>query len=80
MIGAPHPNIWKLIELLQEQETVSSLKKIRLDNDLLRTRGRHRRDIQMDLNIEKLKVAFLRNELSLLTYVDKLAHLVHEYD
>jgi hypothetical protein len=49
-----------------------------LDSDVLKTRGRNKKDFEMDLKIEHLKVDYLKNELGLMEYVSKLAKLVHD--
>jgi hypothetical protein len=79
LIGAPHPNIWKLLEMFKAEEMSFALKKIRLDSDILKTRGRNKKDIEMDLKIEHLKVDYLKNELGLMEYISNLAKLVHDY-
>ena len=71
-----HPNIWKFIEIIQDDEFKQNLKKIRLDASFLVVRGRNKVDVARDLQIEKFKNNLLQKEISLKDFLIKLGEKV----
>ena len=75
-----HPNIWKFITKIKQEETNVAIKLVHLDNNRLRSRGRNKQDIIQDLKFTQLKCKFLKKELNLLEFLDTISSIVHDYD
>ena len=79
ILVTPHPNIWKLIEFLQRENTTMTMTFERLEKNLLRTSSRNKMDIQFDLDIERLKNKYIVKSITLEEYVASLSSKMTEY-
>ena len=75
-----HPNIWKFIIKIKSEETNASLTYSRINNDTYKSRRRNNKDILRDLQITKLKLKYVSNEISITEYIAQLATtVIHDY-
>ena len=59
---ASHPNIWKFIELIQEQEFLAvQVRFAGLSQGILKIKGRNKSDMARDLQILKAKNKYLQS-------------------
>ena len=68
-----HPNIWLFIRKIQAEESTAALTFNRINDGTLNRRGRNRVDIQMDLQIQKLKCEYLSQNISAMEYLEKVS-------
>ena len=64
-----HPNIWKFIESLKEEETSQSTRFLRLEAGTLKERNRNGWDIERDNRILELKCKFLQDKIAIDNYL-----------
>jgi hypothetical protein len=75
-VQVPHPNLWKFIEILEKEELDKALKYIRLDSNILKTNGRHKKDLE----ILKIKTKYLEDRIDLKEQVAQMATKVTDYE
>ena len=73
-----HPNIWVFIKKIQSEESVATLKYLRIKDGSFISRNRNTKDLQRDLFIQNLKVKYLRGEITLMEYLTDVSKCVHE--
>ncbi len=78
LIVQKKPHIWIFIEHTQYLETTYSTNYIRLEKDLLKQRGRSRKDIDRDNFILKQKCKYLEDH-NLEKFLENLSEVVHDY-
>ena len=80
----PHPNIWKFIEKIKNEEETSVWTDFeRLEKDVLMRVSRNKQAIERDLSIEKAKTSYLDPNsdfyMNLDVLISNLADKIHDY-
>ena len=73
------PNIWAFLTFIKKEESTHFLNYDRLERNVLRIKGRSRKDLERDNCILKLRCNYLINN-DLDELLEKLSDLIHEYN
>ena len=77
----PHPHLWKFIEYIEDEDTITTSRFYKLTAGVLRERGRNAVDVERDLKIatSKLKLASKDPEFTIMHYLDAVEECTHDY-
>lgn len=73
------PNIWKLIEFIQVEESEQTTRFDKHESGILRERGRNVKDVERDLEIATLRLQFEKKEFTVRELLDKLSNLTPDF-
>jgi hypothetical protein len=75
-----HPNIYKFIEEIANEESTQHIRFCRLKNGRLQERHRDRSDVERDLNIANYQKEFLNGDLDAFGLLDALTSCVPDFE
>ena len=78
LISKPNPNLYKIIDLIKDEECLQSTSYDRAN--LGKTKFRKTVDMLKDKNIECLKIRYDLNDLEVMDYLLELTKFVKEFE
>jgi hypothetical protein len=74
------PNIWKVIEFIQTEESEQTHRFAKHELGTLKERGRKVKDVERDLEISNLRLLFEKNELTPRDLLSKFSNLTPDFE
>lgn len=75
-----HPNLWKFITQLKEEEQCQDVRQRRLEANKLVERNRAKVDVERDFKILCFKLEFEQKKININTLIEKLSCLTIDFD